>query len=103
MIRRAFEFIHGRMARLARWIAAAHSEADGSPSSKRLFFGESIFAVIAVCFFETVKRGEITPAVIQLLTTLLGFTAAAYGVTHVFSPKKQDPAITAATGETPRV
>lgn len=103
MIRKAFEFLHGRCARAARWIGQAHAEADGSPSSKRLFFGVTIYSIIAFCGYEVLKQGEITPAVIQLSTTLLGFTAAAYGVTHVFSGKKEDPAITAATSETPRV
>lgn len=103
MMRKAFDFIHGRMARAARWIGQAFSEGDGSPSSKRLFFGASVFSTIGFCTFEVIKQGKITPEVIQLSTTLLGFTGAAYGVTHVFSPKKEDPAIAAATQGTPQV
>jgi hypothetical protein len=103
MIRKAFEFIHGRMARAARWLGQALSEGDGSPSSKRLFFGASVFSIIAFCSFEVIKQGKITPAVIQLSTTLLGVTATAYGVTRVWADKKEDPAIAAGTTEAPRV
>lgn len=103
MIRKAFDFIHGRMAKASRWIGQALSEGDGSPSSKRLFFGASVFSTIAFCTYDLLKQGRITPEVIQLSTTLLGFTGAAYGVTRVFGEKKQDPAITAGTTEAPRV
>lgn len=73
------------------FLAGALSEAEGCPSSKRLFFGATILAVILFCAFDVVKHGAITREVIELSNTLLYVTAAAYGVTRVFAEKNDGP------------
>lgn len=87
MIRRFLAQVRDAIGKGFHFIAGALSEAEGCPSSKRLFFGATILAVILFCAFDLVKHGFITREVIELMNTLVYVTAAAYGVTRVFAEK----------------
>jgi hypothetical protein len=73
------------------WISRAFSEENGSPSSKRLFFGAAIFATIGYISYDIVQHRGLTAQSIELTTTLLYVTGAAYGVTRIFAENKTDP------------
>lgn len=80
MIRKALHFLAGAL-----------SEGPDCPSSKRVNFFLPIVGILVFCAYDVVKHGGVTREVIELGTTLLYVTGAAYGVTRVFAEKSDGP------------
>ena len=91
MIRRFFTAIREALAKPFRWLGGALSESEGGPSSKRLFFFFAILATIVFVGYDVFKHGGLTAQSIELTTTLLYITGAAYGVTRIFGEKADGP------------
>lgn len=75
--------------RALNWIGRAFSEPDGTPSAKRILFGLSVVLSLGLCL-GGLRRGGLTPEVVELAKTLLYVTGGGYAIARFAEPGKTD-------------
>jgi hypothetical protein len=64
------------------WLAGCLSEADGTPSTKRLLYATAVVAALLFCAFDMAMHGGITDKSLDLTKLIIETTTAAYTVTR---------------------